>query len=169
MGRINAWHFAYNLASDRPLVGGGYGAFDPNLFHRYAPVPEDFHDAHSIYFEVLGEHGFVGLGLFLVLGFLSLRHANKVRKSTKDIPKLQWAYDLMSMIQVSIVGYAVGGAFLGLAYFDLYYHLIVMIVLTHRLVDQHLETARETSASLLEERGDAGPVTELNARPGMTE
>ena len=53
MGRINAWWFAFNLALDRPLVGGGFRVFSPDLFARYAPNPEDFHDAHSIYFEVL--------------------------------------------------------------------------------------------------------------------
>lgn len=140
MGRINAWRFAYNLASDRPLIGGGYGAFHPGLFQRYAPIPDDYHDSHSIYFEALGEHGFLGLGLFLVLGYMALRYANKIRKATEGNADLHWAYDLASMIQVSIVGYAVGGAFLGLAYFDLYYHLIVIIVLTHHLVMRHLES-----------------------------
>jgi hypothetical protein len=33
------------------------------------------------------------------------------------------------MIQVSLVGYAAGGAFLGLAYFDLPYHLMIILVL----------------------------------------
>ena len=33
------------------------------------------------------------------------------------------------MIQVSLVGYGAGGAFLGLAYFDLTYHLMIILVL----------------------------------------
>jgi len=33
------------------------------------------------------------------------------------------------MIQVSLIGYAAGGAFLGLGYFDLPYHLIIILVL----------------------------------------
>ena len=61
MGRVNAWHFAFNLASERPLTGGGFSAFTNDLFIRYAPDPFDVHDAHSIYFEVLGEHGFLAL------------------------------------------------------------------------------------------------------------
>jgi probable O-glycosylation ligase (exosortase A-associated) len=59
MGRINAWEFAYNLALDRPL-GGGFEAFQPEAFQRWAPNPDHLQDAHSIWFEVLGEHGFVG-------------------------------------------------------------------------------------------------------------
>jgi hypothetical protein len=34
------------------------------------------------------------------------------------------------MIQVSLVGYAAGGAFLGMAYFDLPYHLMIILLLT---------------------------------------
>lgn len=135
MGRINAWQFAFNLAKDRPLVGGGYGAFSPELFQRYAPLPDNYHDAHSIYFEALGEHGFLGLALFLALGWIALGQANKVRRATRDKPEQKWAYDLMSMVQLSLVGYAVGGTFLGLAYFDLYYHLLALIVLTRKLTE----------------------------------
>jgi len=143
MGRINAWWFAYNVAVDRPIVGGGYDVFDRGLFARYAPNPTDFHDAHSIYFEVLGEQGFIGLFLFLLLGWLSLRSGKWVLKHTRDRPDLRWARDLASMTQVSIIGYAVGGAFLGLAYFDLYYHLIAVIVLTRVLVERALAEASQ--------------------------
>ncbi len=68
MGRINAWHFAANLAADRPVVGGGFQVFTPELFQKYAPNPTDFHDAHSIYFESLAEQGYVGLALFVLIG-----------------------------------------------------------------------------------------------------
>lgn len=145
LGRINAWHFAYNLAKDRPLVGGGFETFDRNLFKIYAPEPERFHDAHSIYFEVLGEHGFVGLTLFLIIGALSLRTARRIAKQTKDRKELQWAHDLASMLQVSIIGYAVGGAFLGLAYFDLYYILVALVVVTDQYVKKALLKTESTA------------------------
>lgn len=138
MGRINAWWFAFNIAKERPFVGGGYDVFDPELFRRYAPNPEDFHDVHSIYFEVLGEHGFVGLILFLMIGFLSLRACKWTIRQTRDRKDLYWARDLASMVHVSIIGYAVGGAFLGLAYFDLYYHLVSIALLTRVAVERAL-------------------------------
>ncbi|MDO8706945.1 MAG: putative O-glycosylation ligase, exosortase A system-associated [Sulfuricaulis sp.] len=138
LGRINAWWFAFNVAVERPLVGGGFEVFDPELFQRYAPVPDDFHDAHSIYFQVLGEHGFVGLILFMLLGWLSFRSAAWVIRHTKEIAELTWARDLASMIQVSLIGYAVGGAFLGLAYFDLYYHLVAIALLIRAYVSREI-------------------------------
>jgi probable O-glycosylation ligase (exosortase A-associated) len=77
MGRINAWKMAFNMAKDRPL-GGGFDSFKEYTFALYAPDPDDVHDSHSIYFEVLGEHGFVGLGIFLALALMTWRTASWV-------------------------------------------------------------------------------------------
>ncbi|MDH5593758.1 MAG: putative O-glycosylation ligase, exosortase A system-associated, partial [Gammaproteobacteria bacterium] len=136
MGRINAWWFAYNIANERPIIGGGFHVFNRELFLAYAPEPEKFHDAHSIYFEVLGEHGYVGLILFLLLYYLVLRNAKWILKNTKDKENLLWARDLASMVQVGLIGYAVGGAFLGLAYFDLPYHFMAIIVILRTIVQK---------------------------------
>lgn len=146
LGRINAWHFAFNLAKDRPLVGGGYQAFTRDMFAIYAPVPEDVHDAHSIYFEVLGEHGFIGLTLYLALGWLTWRSCTQVGREAKSRPGGLWLADLVRMLQVSIVGYASSGAFLGLAYFDLYYHLVALVVLAKVQSRQLAEVAETPNA-----------------------
>jgi len=143
MGRINAWNFAYNLAVDRPIIGGGFNAFIPDLFLVYAPVPTDYHDAHSIYFEVLGEHGFVGLFIFLLMGFLVLYTGNWIKIRTKNNKKLLWAKNLAEMLQVSFIGYAVGGAFLGLAYYDLPYHIMSIMIITHHLVKKELTNTND--------------------------
>ncbi|MDX1251040.1 MAG: putative O-glycosylation ligase, exosortase A system-associated [Gammaproteobacteria bacterium] len=116
-GRFRAWGFAFNTALQNPVTGGGFEVFAGQT------------DAHSIYFEILGEHGFVGLALFLLLGLFAWRAASWVIKNAKNIPDAKGLSDLAAMLQVSLIGYAVGGAFLGLAYFDLYYHLFAMIVL----------------------------------------
>ena len=139
MGRINAWWVAVNLTKERPIVGGGFNTFQEDTFARYAPEPENVHDAHSIYFEVLGEHGYVGLVLFLFLGVLALRNGKWIMRTTRDRPDLKWAGQLAAMLQVSLIGYATGGAFLGLAYFDLYYHLVALMIITRTLVEQALQ------------------------------
>lgn len=129
LGRINAWHMAINLAKSRPL-GGGFETFRPAMFAAYAPEPLRVHDAHSIYFEVLGEHGFVGLALFLLLGAMAWRSASWIIRQARGDPQKRWAADLAAMVQVSMVGYASAGTFLGLAYFDFYYTLVAIVVLT---------------------------------------
>ena len=129
MGRINAWHMAFNLAKDKPFLGAGFDAFQPGMLAVYAPDPEDVHDSHSVYFEVMAEHGFIGLGLFLMLGLMTWRTASWVIKRARGDPEARWAADLAAMVQVSLVGYASAGAFLGLAYFDFYYTLIAVVLL----------------------------------------
>jgi probable O-glycosylation ligase (exosortase A-associated) len=141
LGRINAWWFAWNLAVDRPITGGGFDTFTPPLFHKYAPDPLDLHDSHSIYFEVLAEHGFVGLALFLALGIFTLLECGRMIRRPQHGTKFDWAEDLARMLRVCLVGYATGGAFLGLAYYDLFYSLISLIVLARRAVEDQLKAA----------------------------
>lgn len=137
-GRFNAWGFAFNMAKDNLVTGGGFESFRSWLFAIYAPEPNNVHDAHSIYFEVMGEQGFIGLAMFLLLGFFSLRTARYIIKNASPHPDLEWMKHLGSMLQVSLIGYAVTGAFLGLAYFDFYYALIAIIVVTKVLLDEEL-------------------------------
>lgn len=153
MGRVNAWQFAFNLAKDRPLVGGGFRAFTNEAFARWAPNPVDVHDAHSIWFQMLGEQGFIGLGLFIIFCILSWRLASSIIKSCRGRPEVRWAADLAAMIQVSLIGYWVGGSFLGLAYWDLPYLLAGILVLTKRATEQQMsaETTDARQAAIVNE------------------
>lgn len=132
MGRILAWKFAFDMASQR-FLGGGFESFTPANYQRFAPeiIPADgrYQAAHSNYFQVLGHHGFVGLGLFLTLLLLMWKTGSRIIRATKGKPELLWAYNMAAMIQVSMIGYMVAGAFLALAYFDLIYHLMALLVL----------------------------------------
>ena len=127
MGRINAWHMAWNLASEK-LFGGGFDVATVANFTQYAPVME-VRAAHSIYFQILGEHGFIGLFIYLLLWWFVWLSAGHLRKQARDIPEARWLADLGALSQVSMVGFAVGGAFLSLAYFDLPYNILVLVVL----------------------------------------
>ncbi len=138
MGRINAWHMAWNLALDRPLVGGGYEIYDKGVFAQYAPNPLDVHAAHSIYFQALGEHGFIGLALFLSLGLLTWRNGTWIIERAKRQPGCQWAANLARMIQVSQVAFATGGAFLSLDYFDLPYYELAIMLLTRVWLEKEI-------------------------------
>jgi probable O-glycosylation ligase (exosortase A-associated) len=130
--RINAWTFAWRLASDYPITGGGFKTFTNELFQRYAPVPEDVHGAHSVYFGVLAEHGFVGLFLYLTVVVFCFRAGAQVTKWAKYCgDEVSMNYSLM--FQLSIIGFLTSGIFLGRAYFDYYYTLIACLAILKRL------------------------------------
>jgi len=126
-GRFRAWSFAVDLASSR-VFGGGFETFRGGT------------DAHSIYFEVLGEQGFIGLGLFLSLGLFTWMSAGRIRRITEKTPDMAWMATLARMTQVSLAAYATAGAFLGMAYFDYPYNLVLIVVAC-----QSILAAREAS------------------------
>lgn len=140
MGRINAWIMTWNLAVDRFPIGGGFAIWEPDVYLRYAPDPTMVLVAHSIFFHILGQHGFVGLGLFLLVFGYAWLNANWVLTKTKGRVDLNWARDLAAMCQVTLVGYAVGGAFLSMTYFDFPYYIVIILVLLRSFVAQALQT-----------------------------
>jgi probable O-glycosylation ligase (exosortase A-associated) len=146
--RIYAWRTYTNCALDRPLVGAGFGADNPQVFARYAAVAPEYASfqgvvfvAHSIYFQMLGEHGFPGLGLFLVLWVVTWRTAGRLTRATKGDPEFgTWVPVLMPMVQVSLIGFAVGGAFLSLAYFDVPYYFVAFVALVDAVWKDHCKS-----------------------------
>lgn len=149
-GRINAWHTAFNVAKDR-ITGGGFEMFTPPTFRHYAPEPFDVHDVHSIYFEQIGEQGFIGFSMFITLGVFAWLRARQVIRTCRGDPDRKWAADLAAMVQVSLIGYATGGAFLGLSYFDLPYHLMIIVLLAAKfsgVLDGQVSAAAANSQRL---------------------
>ena len=148
MGRINSWWVSWNLAVDRFPIGAGFAIYEPDVFLRYAPsFSGRVLVAHSIYFSVLGEHGFIGLALFLAVFGWSWLNGGWIVRNTKGRPDLEWASDLAAMCQVSLIGYLVGGAFLSLAYFDQPYYIVVILIVLRGLVRRELAAAPAVTVS----------------------
>ncbi len=135
MGRISAWWTAWNIAWRYPL-GVGFNPATPEVFARFSPYPDVALAAHSIYFQVLGNHGFIGLALFLGIWIATWRSAGWLRTQKNLGPEAKWTADMGAMCQVALAGYAVGGTFYSLAYFDLPYNIMVMVVLTRVWVEK---------------------------------
>jgi probable O-glycosylation ligase (exosortase A-associated) len=130
LGRLETWTMLWNLAKDRPFVGGGFETYATWIFERYNPTYGGSHSAHSIYFQVLGEHGFIAFGIFLLYWLLVWRSCSRVAAFTRLRPEHHWAYRLAQMTQVSLIAFLVGGAFQNLAYWDMPYYLFVAIAVT---------------------------------------
>ncbi|MCX7902334.1 MAG: putative O-glycosylation ligase, exosortase A system-associated [Burkholderiaceae bacterium] len=147
MGRINTWQMLFNLAVDRPFVGGGFEPYSKEILARYKPDYHTVHSAHSIYFQVLGEHGFVGLALFLTFWALTWRIGSQLRRMTRGNAEEAWAYWMASFVQVSLVAYFVGGTFLNLAYWDMPYYLMVALVVARHAVLAERAVPKAASAA----------------------
>ncbi len=160
MGRVVAWKISLLIALDHPLFGGGMHAVQNFwVWSTYRPFldavdfvttpPADFnpHAAHSIYFEVLGDLGFVGLALFLAMLAAAFFNCWKLHRLAKQDAELAWAADLARMLQISLVIYVVTAAALSMAYFELIYILMALASRCRRTVELTLATqAAETVA-----------------------
>lgn len=141
MIRVKAWKMYTLMAMERPFVGAGFRAVQvgyvwrsvaPN-FHKLSfiesPEPgEKGWAAHSIYFQVLGDHGFVGFFLFvLILVTIYLMLINIMRK-VKDIERLEWQYRLAKMLKVTLVAFSVAGAALSLPYAEIFWAYVAIVI-----------------------------------------
>jgi putative inorganic carbon (HCO3(-)) transporter len=139
-GRLHAWQFAWELAARYPITGGGFETFTPELEQRLTPQ-FSFAGPHSIYFQTLGEQGFVGLGLFLLLIWSCFYSLWRLRRTVRGQPSFQWIVNYSNMLEVSFLGYVVSGAFLPRAYFDLWFQLAAATALLKILYWQEREAA----------------------------
>lgn len=152
MGRVIAWKMSALVALDNPIFGGGFHATqEPEIWMKYAdkfrkldfittgtPDPLKSFAAHSIYFQTLGDLGFVGLGIFVAILSSSWRNASVIMRAVRDRTEWLWAADLAKFMQFSLFAYVVTGSALSMAYFDYMYMLFAILVALRRLVTHSL-------------------------------
>lgn len=153
MSRLWTWQTLWNLALDRPLVGGGFRSDSVQVFSTYSPFEgrgafmQDIYVAHSIYFQALGEHGFPGFFLYIGIGLWTWFTAKRLGRECIGLPEFAgWVPVLMRMCQVSLAGFAVGGAFLSLMVFDLSFYVFAIVALTKATVEQSSPQLKNASA-----------------------
>lgn len=142
MFRLYTWETAYNIGKDRFPLSGGFEWQGREISAKYSPLPTLVLVPHSIYFQVIGDHGFIGLAIYLVFWICVWRQCGWLRKHGRLKPERQWALQLGSMVQVSLAGYAVGGAFLDLAYWDLPYYLWASVAAAKHVLEREMSAAR---------------------------
>lgn len=162
IGRVAMWKFSTNLAADHPIEGGGFDVFYVRyLTPQYMPAGYRMKAPHSIYFEVLGEHGYVGLFLFLTMLFTGWYSAGTTAKMFRKYKETEWIGDMAGAIQLSFVGYAVGGLTVNIAAFDFFYHLLITVVLCRVVGDRLVEKG----VTKIERKGVLAPKTTGKWKP----
>jgi len=146
MTRLELWETSLKLALSRPLLGTGFtGPYQRAVVDRVDPSAPA-RAVHSIWFELLAEHGFPTFFAWVGLTLAGLAYALRLPRLVRGRPELAWAGDLGSMVQVCIVAYAVGGSFLSLSYWDYYWTILAVVAAAHALVLRSLRQEAPASA-----------------------
>ena len=131
MGRIWAWQVSLAMAADRPITGVGFGQ-DAYLreYEHYQTVQGDFpHAAHSVWFSLIGETGYVGLGLYVSLIVSVLMSTRRVmRGATRAGRGRNWAWNYAAALQCAVLTFALAGTFLSQARFEFIFALCMVAV-----------------------------------------
>lgn len=145
--RLVSWGTSWRFSHDYPIAGGSFDVL-PNVdvFQRYQPrpLPLGFLSSgpHSIYFQLLADQGFVGLGLFLLMIGACFWTLWRIRVTARKVPSAGYLQSYASMVEISILGFMVSGAFLGFVYLDVIYEMIgatvVLKMLLRREVVEYL-------------------------------
>lgn len=137
--RFWAWRAGLNMALENPILGMGPGNFVTGYRKFYRPeeaTSRQAFTAHSIYFQVMGELGFVGLGLFGWFVASTWRAQSALLKELQargldESDDGRFAKAAGQAMQASLLAFLTGGAFLSAAYYP---HLWLNGALTQLLV-----------------------------------
>lgn len=136
MGRVISWKFSILMAMQSPLFGGGfdstaYGLTQNQLMRNWSaldfiqtPYPETSHVAHSIYFQVLGDLGFLGLFVYLMMLFRTYRNFKSIGNLATN--KEPWLDDIALYMKLSMICFFVAGAALSAAYNEIIFTIICL-------------------------------------------
>ncbi|NCT96015.1 MAG: putative O-glycosylation ligase, exosortase A system-associated [Comamonadaceae bacterium] len=171
MGRVHAWKISSALALEHPFFGGGFHAVQVQYVwdhFKTAPSLLDFLNlpepefvrakaAHSVYFEVMGDLGFLGLFLYLLIFSLPLLSRFSVKRmATRLGPDYVWARDLGDMLMLAVMAYLVGGASVSVAYLEMAYFMVMLMAVLQVHLRQRLNEHQREQARLARAAPDRG-------------
>ncbi|WP_169726095.1 putative O-glycosylation ligase, exosortase A system-associated [Aestuariibacter salexigens] len=149
MGRVIAWKLHLLMALEDPFFGGGFDAASYGPTFQYlllnwdavnfiaSPYPSKVYVAHSIYFQVLGDTGFLGFFTYFLMIGLAYKTLQKCSKIKND----EWLKEAGTYYGLSVICFLCSGAALSAAYNEL---ITAIIAIASCL--QHLSKVSKNSA-----------------------
>jgi putative inorganic carbon (hco3(-)) transporter len=150
--RLAVWEWTWNYAKEHPL-GGGFNAYIQNklVIEKVAPganggtiaTTQEYDQArayHSSYFEMLGEQGFPGLAMWLLLHILGLARMEAIRRRFLKVEgKQAWIAPLATALQHGHLIYLTGSLFVGIAFQPFVFMLIAVQIGFDTYVRRHVQ------------------------------
>jgi putative inorganic carbon (hco3(-)) transporter len=125
--RLLVWKWTFDYALAHPFGGGFMTYLVDRLTYPNGEVA--FGRAfHSIYFEVLGEQGWVGLGLLLGVAGSTFFGLRRLAKRVRKVPHLAWCADMSDALQTGLAVFMTAGAFVGISFQPAFWYFIAMSV-----------------------------------------
>lgn len=166
--RFMSWVVHWNIAKTYPFTGAGF-QLEEAQDGRYLQFGSEeylkcFRDAtssaaHNIYFQILGQHGFIAFFLYIGLLVVVLWKLRRMQRLARKQHETRWIATYATGLLIGLIGYLVSGAFLSSAYFDLPWLYIALGVILGR----ELRAGRADRVGSGLPAGRVGPVSRHGA------
>lgn len=135
--RLAVWSWTLDFVNEHPL-GGGFDVYRLNnleiqlheqtesngvMTTETKTVTDRARAFHSSYFEVLGEHGYPGLVIYLTIIIVALAQLRSLFKRFRDGDDV-WIANMSRAIAFSMITYMTGALFVGIAFQSTFYYFI---------------------------------------------
>jgi probable O-glycosylation ligase (exosortase A-associated) len=132
--RLMNWEFCKRVGLANPTLGGGFDFYSEQCYQKYFPeflerYPGKTWSCHGIWHTVFAEHGFIGLFFFVGLVISCLSSLRRLRAYGTKSPELRWLDSYSLLLQVALLTFMAVGTFYDAAYFDMFYHLVAVIII----------------------------------------
>lgn len=178
--RMQVWAWTVDYASDKPL-GGGFDSYRSNSFTytmpvreqngnttttQYRKVTDEARAFHSSFFELLGEQGYPGLIIWLLLHGLGVWQMEKTfrRWKGKTEENEAWISPLAAALQIASLIYLVGATFQGIAYQPVMLMIVGLQIGLYSYVTRLDSAKRALTVSRVSRPGGARRETRVTSR-----
>jgi probable O-glycosylation ligase (exosortase A-associated) len=136
--RVAVWSWTWDFAKSHPF-GGGFYAYKLNeievqirervgtgnaMRETTRTVKDRARAFHSSYFEVLGEHGYPGILIYLSMLFVALFQLRGLFTRYRDDPEQRWIAELARALAHTFLIFMTGSLFVGIAFQSTLYFLL---------------------------------------------
>ena len=136
--RLAVWGWTWQYAKDHPM-GGGFEMYRQNQI-RYDTekvegeagnstidkklTVDKARAFHSAYFEMIGEQGFPGLAIWILINLIGIVRMEVLRQRYRKNAEQAWITPLAGALQSAHIVYLLGAAFIAIAFQPFVYMLI---------------------------------------------
>lgn len=170
--RIAVWRWTLDYVQENPL-GGGFEAYRQNSIAYYTTertqsgtgtsinrrfIVDRSRAYHSSYFEMLGEQGWIGLTLWLLIqgiGVLRMEWIRRQYRGDKAPEGQEWVSPLATALQHAQLTYLLGMLFVGIAYQPIFWLIL------------SVQIGLDTYLARLRKRDGWKPLAEQVKEPGV--
>ena len=117
--RLEVWQKGLGFALGSPWTGTGFEGW------KFGGGQLEW---HSIYVQILAEHGFVAFAAWLALLIGTFAKLSRLIGRYRYRHGLKWIADYATALRASLAAYAVGGAFISIGYWDLLFNFVALAI-----------------------------------------